>query len=110
MKRIIAYKKYFPDFYESLSNIEKQKVDKALILMMGEDKIPRHYIKPLEDAIYELRISVPSKEIRILFIYDDGNLVILFNSFYKKTQKTPRAQIEKAKQLKKQYYDEKNQR
>jgi len=39
------------------------------------------------------------------FIFDKDNLVILFNGFKKKTQKTPKAEIEKAKQIKKVYYE-----
>ena len=55
----------------------------------------------------ELRISVPNKELRILFIYDGETLVILFNCFVKKTQKTPGNEIKKAIRLMSQYYEEK---
>ena len=41
---------------------------------------------------------------RALFIFDDGNIVMLFNGFKKKTQKTPSKEIEKALELKKEYY------
>ena len=39
---------------------------------------------------------------------DEGNLVILFNAFQKKTQKTPKSEIEKAKRIMKEYYEQKN--
>ncbi|MBR5735991.1 MAG: type II toxin-antitoxin system RelE/ParE family toxin [Bacteroidales bacterium] len=68
--------------------------------------MPAHYISPLKDGIYELRISVLNKELRILFIYDGNKHIILFNCFVKKTQKTPRSEIEKAVLLKRQYYEE----
>lgn len=45
---------------------------------------------------------------RTLFIFDDNKIVVLLNSFKKKTQKTPRYEIEKAKQLKKAYYERTN--
>lgn len=38
---------------------------------------------------------------------DEGSLVILFNGFQKKTQKTPKQQIERAKKLMKEYFNEK---
>lgn len=108
VKQIIAYKDYFKDFYESLSQKEKDKVDRVMILMHSENRIPTHFIQPLEDGIYELRITVPNKELRILFMYDGDRLVILFNCFVKKTRKTPRAEIDRAIKLKKQYYEEKH--
>ena len=39
---------------------------------------------------------------------DEGNLVILFNAFQKKSQKTPKAEIEKAKRIMNEYYEQKN--
>ena len=81
-------------------------MDRVLVLMQSEAKMPLHYIKPLEDSIYELRVSVPNKEVRILFILDGKQLIILLNCFVKKTQKTPRIEIDKALKLKKLYYEE----
>jgi len=50
------------------------------------------------------KLGVRAKDVRIFFIYDGDTLVILFNGFRKKTQKTPRQEIEKAKRLKDEYY------
>lgn len=44
---------------------------------------------------------------RIPFILDDGNIVVLFNGFMKKTQKTPQQELEKATKLKEEYYESK---
>ena len=107
VKRIYAYKNYFSDFYESLSQKEKDKVDRVLVLMHSDNRIPAHYIKPLFNGIYELRISTITRELRILFTYDGDKLIILFNCFVKKTQKTPRSEIDKAIVLRKQYNEEK---
>ena len=41
---------------------------------------------------------------KVFFIFDDGNVVMLFNGFQKKTQKTPQSEINKAIQIKKEYY------
>jgi phage-related protein len=43
---------------------------------------------------------------RIICFFDKGNLVVLLNGFQKKTQKTPKGEIELAEKLKKQYYEE----
>ena len=63
---------------------------------MTEDKMPSHYIKFIRDGVYEFRISYGNNEFRIFFIYDGENIVVLFNCFKKKTQKTPDREINKA--------------
>ena len=106
MKKIIAYKDYFLEFYDSLSQDEKDKLDRVLVLLHSENKMPAHYIKPLTDGIYELRLTTLNKELRILFMYDSNSLIVLLNCFIKKTRKTPRSIIDRAKLLKKMYYEE----
>ena len=61
----------------------------------------------IEDGLYELRIEYEGNIYRIFFCFDGGKIVILFNAFQKKTQKTPKSEIEKAKRLKKEYYGSK---
>jgi phage-related protein len=43
----------------------------------------------------------------VFFIFDEGNIVVLFNGFQKKTQKTPQNEIDKALQIKEDYYADK---
>ena len=107
MRRIIAYKGYFKRFYDALTQKEKDKVDRVLVLMQSESKIPTHYIKLLDSGIFELRVTVPNKELRLLFFYDGDQIVILLNCFVKKRRTTPRTEIDKAIKLKKMYYEEK---
>ena len=57
------------------------------------------YIKKLEDEIWELR---PLRD-RILFTSWCNNKFILLSIFMKKTRKTPRSEIEKAKRLLEDY-------
>ena len=45
---------------------------------------------------------------RVFCFFDQGQLVILLNGFQKKTQKTPKQEIEKATTLMKEYYNEKS--
>ena len=60
--------------------------------------MPRHFIKFIRDGVYEFRI---------FFIYDGDTVVVLFNAFKKKTQKTPDNEIKKAIKLKEEYYEAK---
>jgi phage-related protein len=59
------------------------------------------------DGIYEIRVEYQSNIYRIFSCFDKGNLVVLFNAFQKKTQKTPNSELEKAIRLKKEYFSTK---
>lgn len=108
MKRnIIAFRSYYVDFMNTLTKVEQNKVRKALLILENEEKIPYHYIKFIRDGIYELRVNYGNNEFRLFFIYDGNTIVVLFNCFKKKTQKTPLNEIEKAIRLKKEYYEQK---
>jgi phage-related protein len=60
------------------------------------------------DGLWEIRTQVGSNIYRVFCFFDEGNLVLLLNGFQKKSQKTPKSEIEKAERLKKEYFDEKN--
>ena len=91
-----------------LSESERAKILRALLLFETEDKIPYHYIKYLRDDIYEFRVNHGNNEFRLLYIYDGDTIVVLLNCFKKKTQKTPNSEIEKAIRLKEEYYEQKD--
>jgi len=59
------------------------------------------------NGLYEARIQLGSDIWRVFCFFDKGKLVILLNGFTKKTQKTPKNEIEKALQLMQKYYDTK---
>lgn len=69
--------------------------------------VPKIYFDSISgsDGLWEIRTKVGSNIYRIFCCFDEGNLVVLFNAFQKKTQKTPRNLIEKAEKLKKEYFD-----
>ncbi len=104
MRKIIAYKNYFSDFIKKLSKDETNKIRRSLDLFKVEDKIPGHFIKFIRDGVYEFRVTYGNNEFRIFFIYDGDAVVVLFNAFRKKTQKTPDSEIKKAIKLKEEYY------
>ena len=72
--------------------------------------VPEKFFKHLDgtEGLFEIRIKVSSDIFRIFCFFDDGNLVILLNGFQKKTDKTPKNEIEKAERLKQQYYEDKS--
>lgn len=104
MRKIIAFKRYYSDFMGKLSTLERSKIMRALLLLESEDKIPYHYIKYLQNDIYELRVNLGNNEYRLLYI-EDNNTIVILNCFKKKTQKTPIKEIKKAIKLKEEYYE-----
>jgi len=72
--------------------------------------VPEKFFKHLDgtEGLFEIRIKVSSDIFRIFCFFDEGNLVILLNGFQKKTDKTPKNEIEKAERLKQQYYEDKS--
>jgi putative addiction module killer protein len=107
IRKIVLFKNYYLDFLKRLSIKEKVKLEKAILLLETEDRIPYHYIKYIRDGIYEYRVNYGNNEFRVFFIYDGNSIVVLFNGFKKKTQKTPQNEIEKALKLKNEYYEQK---
>jgi phage-related protein len=110
MQRVItSYGKYFMEFYSSLDKGVQEKIDYAFEMIKIADKIPKKFFDHLTgtDGIYEIRIEYESNIYRILCFFDKGNLVVLINSFQKKTQKTPSNEIKMAEKLKKQYFIDK---
>lgn len=110
MRKIAAYKNYFVDFYESQEPKVQEKIEYVLDLVRFERQVPKKFFKSLEntDGIYEVRVITTFKSIRIFCFFDDGNIVVLANCLVKKTQKTPRKDINLAQRLKKEYLRNKN--
>ena len=61
------------------------------------------------EGLFEIRIEYQSNIYRVFCCFEEGKLVVLFNGFQKKTQKTPKEEIERAMRLKKEYYELKKQ-
>ena len=59
------------------------------------------------DKLFEIRVQSGNDIFRIFCFFDEGNLVVLANGFQKKTQKTPKREIQKAIKIKNEYYDSK---
>ena len=108
-RKITTYGEYFNEFYSKLEKEVQEKVDWVFQMVKAVDHIPKKFFQHLEgtDAIFEIRVEFESNIYRILCFFDEGHLVVLINSFQKKTQKTPKTEISLAKKLKKQYFIDK---
>lgn len=91
----------------TLKEKEQEKVQYGLLLLKSQDRLPKKFVKLVREGIYELRTEYGGNIYRVFFIFDEGNIVVLFNGFQKKTQKTPQNEIEKAIKIKEAYYADK---
>lgn len=105
-RTIVPFKDYFKEFKRTLSKDVLMKIYQVFIYIMSEDNIPVKFLKKIEGVkdLYEIRIEHNGNIYRIFCCFDEGNLVILFNAFQKKTQKTPTSEIERAIRIKEEYF------
>lgn len=108
-RKVIAYKDYFTTFFKKQGSKIKEKIIWTLELIEDIDSVPEKYLKHITgtDGLYEVRVRHGSDIFRIFCFFSEGNLVILMNGFQKKTQKTPKKEIQKALAIKKEYENEK---
>ncbi len=107
-RKIAFYKNYAREFISSQKPKVKAKIYWTISLIESVPRVPATYLKHLEgtDGLYEIRIQHGSDIFRIFCCFDQGLLVILFNGFQKKSQKTPVDEINKALSIKKEYEQE----
>ena len=110
VREVIAYKNYFISFLKEQDKKVQNKIYKVIEIIETFQRIPKTYLSPVigEKGLYYARIKLGSNIWRVFCFFDEGKLVILLNAFTKKTQKTPKKEIKKAKRLMKEYYIEKN--
>lgn len=108
-RTIIFYENHFIKFYQEQDEKVKHKIQYVLELIKQVDRVPEKFLKHLSgsDGLYEVRVEYQSNIYRIFCCFDEGKLVVLFNGFQKKTQKTPNNELEKAIGLMKEYFQQK---
>ena len=109
-RNVFYYKKFYLDFFEKLKPEVKKKFNWTLQLISIIERVPEKHFKHITGStgLYEVRVEVGSDIYRVFSFFDKGQLIVLVNGFQKKTQKTPKNEIELAEKLKKQYFDEKD--
>jgi len=108
-RHIIFYKYYFIDFYLQLPERVQEKIEYAFKIIRNIQIVPKKFLDYIagSDGLYEIRVEFESNIYRIFCCFDKGNIVVLFNGFQKKGQKTPKKEIDLALKLKDQYFNSK---
>jgi len=106
-RKIIFHKHYFMEFYVAQTLKVQEKIEYVFKIVRTVDKVPKKFLDHLSgtNGLYEIRVELESNIFRIFCCFDKENLIILFNAFQKKSQKTPRKEIELAERLKREYFE-----
>ena len=109
IRHIFFYKQYFLEFYHEQTDDVKRKFDWTLELIATIERVPKKYFQHMEDTVglFEIRVEVGNNIFRAFSFFDEGQLIVVANGFQKKTQKTPKKEIELAEKIKKEYFNEK---
>ena len=108
-REIKFYKHYFNEFYVAQTDKVRKKIAQTLVWLQTLDRLPITILKSIEGkkGLFEIRVEFGGDIFRVFCCFDEGSLVILFNGFQKKTQKTPSGEIEKAERLMKESFESK---
>lgn len=111
-RKIIFFENHFIAFYQNLDLKVKGKIQYVLELIKQVDRVPEKFLKHITGTggLYEIRVEYQSNIYRIFCCFDNGHIVVLFNGFQKKTQKTPQKEIDKAVRIMNQYFTNKKQK
>lgn len=114
MKRyrtVVTYKEYFERFLEQQTPKVQTKILQILRIIEGVELVPDNYLRPIKgtNGLFEIRVIFGGNIFRVFCFFDSGKLVVLLSGFQKKTQKTPKREIEKAISLMNEYFTEKKQ-
>mgnify|MGYP003444689966 CR=1 FL=1 len=109
-REIKFYKHYFNEFYVAQTDKVRKKIAQTLVWLQTLDRLPVTILKSIEGkkGLFEIRVEFGGDIFRVFCCFDEGSLVMLFNGFQKKTQKTPSGEIDKAERLMKEYFESKN--
>jgi phage-related protein len=106
VRKIIFFEGHFMEFYKKQNQKVKGKIQYVFEVIKQVERVPNKFLEHMTetDGLYEIRVEYQSNIYRIFCCFDENNLVVLFNGFHKKTQKTPKSEIKKAERLKKKYF------
>ncbi len=93
-------------YLDSLTDAQATKIAWILKLIREIDQIPSKYFKKLVNTedIWEVRVDVGRNTFRLLGFFHGKKLIILTNSFQKKTQRTPLKEIRLAEKRKREFF------
>jgi phage-related protein len=110
VREVVAFRDYFEKFLQEQPKKVQDKIFKIIEAIQTLERVPSNYLKFLvgTDGLYEARIQLGSNIWRVFCFFDDEKLVILLNGFQKKTQPTPKNEIERGMRLMVAYYEQKS--
>jgi phage-related protein len=110
IREVIAFQNYFEEFLLDQPQKVQDKIFKIIDAIETLQRVPSCYLKHIQESkgLYEARIQLGSNIWRVFCFFDHHKLVILLNGFQKKTQKTPKSEIDKATFLMNAYYEQKS--
>ncbi len=110
IRKIIFHGTAFKEFLISQKEVVQRKIMYVINIVRTEKQIPAKFFRSIENSpgLYEIRVEMESNIFRIFCCFDEGRLVVLFNGFQKKMQKTPPKEIERANALMKNYFETKS--
>lgn len=105
VREIVFFESYFEEFFNPLNEKVKRKIDEVLFMVSSVERVPKKFFEKIEGikGLYEIRVEFQGNIYRIFCCFDRGKLVVLFNGFQKKSQKTPKKEIEKAVRILNEY-------
>ena len=109
VREVIAFRNHFEDFLTGQPQKVQDKIFKIIEAIETLERVPSNYLKAMvgTNGLYEARIQLGSNIWRVFCFFDGDRLVILLNGFQKKTQKTPKKEIDRPLRLMAEYYEQK---
>ena len=112
IKYAIIFLEWAKEFLDNLDDKTRKKV--IYNIWKSRNVNDPELFKKLDENIWEFRTKYMTKQIRLLAFWDKTEkketLVVATHGFIKKTQKTPKSEIEKAEKIRKQYFKEKGEK
>jgi len=106
-RQIVFHKENFLEFYKNLDSKLKDKIQYVFELIRQVDRVPDKFLSPMSgyEGLFEIKVEFQSNIYRIFCCFDECKLIVLVNGFQKKSQKTPKNEIERAIRLKQEYFE-----
>jgi phage-related protein len=103
---------FLDECFEFLSLLERKHYEKILFnIRKAQTRHDAELFKKLKEEIWEFRTLYQGINYRLLSFWDKTNsentLVVSTHGIIKKTSKMPESEIEKAKQLRRRYFEDK---
>lgn len=112
MRRLIVFEEHFKNFRRTLDREALKKLYQVMTLIMRVEVVPTKFLQAIKGrkGLFEIRLEYENNIYRVFCCFDEGNIVVLFNGFQKKTQKTPSDVLDKVEALMKKYFAQKTEK